>query len=317
MRVCATRSSASRPPTSRCCSKARAVRARSSSHARSTRWPPSAPDLRRGQLRGARRDAARGGAVRHRGSHGDRRQGPAREIRARRQGHAVPGRGCRPVTVGTGQAAARDPGPLGRTGRRQGRPRVDMRIVAATNRSLRSMVERAGFARISTTVWRRRDLRAAAPRASGRHSAAREPLPGAASANPAALALRARAEALSLRLAGQRPRAGSGVERAVALAGAGVERDDLLPARGDTGSSAPRCRRDDTMRAWGSRYVRLVLERCDGNKREACGARHQLSHAPGVPRVSRTARRSRRVPLAAWPAGSEPENPDDRVAVES
>ena len=24
------------------------------------------------------------------------------------------------------------------------------------------------------------------------------------------------------------------------------------------------------MRAWGSRYARLVLERCDGNKREAC-----------------------------------------------
>jgi hypothetical protein len=26
----------------------------------------------------------------------------------------------------------------------------------------------------------------------------------------------------------------------------------------------------DTMRAWGSRYARLVLERCKQNKREAC-----------------------------------------------
>jgi transcriptional regulator with PAS, ATPase and Fis domain len=28
--------------------------------------------------------------------------------------------------------------------------------------------------------------------------------------------------------------------------------------------------RDDSLRAWTSRYVRLVLERCDGNKRRAC-----------------------------------------------
>jgi DNA-binding NtrC family response regulator len=28
--------------------------------------------------------------------------------------------------------------------------------------------------------------------------------------------------------------------------------------------------RDDSLRAWSSRYVRLVLERCEGNKRRAC-----------------------------------------------
>ena len=28
--------------------------------------------------------------------------------------------------------------------------------------------------------------------------------------------------------------------------------------------------RDDSLRAWSSRYVRLVLERCQGNKRRAC-----------------------------------------------
>ena len=33
---------------------------------------------------------------------------------------------------------------------------------------------------------------------------------------------------------------------------------------------APSLRRNDSMRAWGSRYARLVLERCGGNKREAC-----------------------------------------------
>ena len=32
----------------------------------------------------------------------------------------------------------------------------------------------------------------------------------------------------------------------------------------------PSFRRRDTMRAWGSRYARLVLERCANNKRRAC-----------------------------------------------
>ena len=31
----------------------------------------------------------------------------------------------------------------------------------------------------------------------------------------------------------------------------------------------PALRRADSMRAWGSRYARLVLDRCSGNKREA------------------------------------------------
>ena len=34
----------------------------------------------------------------------------------------------------------------------------------------------------------------------------------------------------------------------------------------------PSMMRDDTLRAWGSRYVRLVLERCGRNKRKACRA---------------------------------------------
>ena len=46
--------------------------------------------LRGHQLRGARRDAARGGVVRHRGAHGDRRSRPARQVRARRRRHTLP-----------------------------------------------------------------------------------------------------------------------------------------------------------------------------------------------------------------------------------
>jgi transcriptional regulator with PAS, ATPase and Fis domain len=63
------------------------------------------------------------------------------------------------------------------------------------------------------------------------------------------------------------------IERAVALAGTEViELDDLPPAvRGDYGTTVmPSLARRDTLRAWGSRYARLVLERAQGNKREAC-----------------------------------------------
>ena len=46
-----------------------------------------------------------------------------------------------------------------------------------------------------------------------------------------------------------------------------------IPAivRGDYSAAlGPSLQRNDTMRAWGSRYARLILDRCDGNKREAC-----------------------------------------------
>ena len=63
------------------------------------------------------------------------------------------------------------------------------------------------------------------------------------------------------------------MERAVALAESDViELDDLPPTvRGDYAAAlGPSLRRNDTLRAWASRYARLVLERCQGNKREAC-----------------------------------------------
>ena len=63
------------------------------------------------------------------------------------------------------------------------------------------------------------------------------------------------------------------MERAVTLADADViELDDLPPTvRGDYAAAlGPSLRRNDSLRAWASRYARLVLDRCDGNKREAC-----------------------------------------------
>jgi transcriptional regulator with PAS, ATPase and Fis domain len=63
------------------------------------------------------------------------------------------------------------------------------------------------------------------------------------------------------------------IERAVALAdGDTVEVDDLPPAiiGGFHDVLLPSFRARDSMRAWGSRYARLVLDRCANNKRKAC-----------------------------------------------
>jgi transcriptional regulator with PAS, ATPase and Fis domain len=63
------------------------------------------------------------------------------------------------------------------------------------------------------------------------------------------------------------------MERAVALAGTDrLELDDLPPAllAGYNDVLLPSLQRKDTMRDWGSRYARLVLERCQNNKRRAC-----------------------------------------------
>jgi transcriptional regulator with AAA-type ATPase domain len=70
----------------------------------------------------------------------------------------------------------------------------------------------------------------------------------------------------------------------------------------------PVARRDDTLRAWSSRYVRLVLDRCQGNKRRACGVldisyhtlQSHLEFDPTAPR-RRPARATRAAPDArAW-----------------
>jgi DNA-binding NtrC family response regulator len=63
------------------------------------------------------------------------------------------------------------------------------------------------------------------------------------------------------------------IERAVALAGSDrLEIHDLPPALLGAYEQiiVPSLRRRDTMRDWGSRYARLVLERCQNNKRRAC-----------------------------------------------
>ena len=203
-----------------------------------------------------------------------------------------------------------------------GSHRVDIRIIAATNRSLAEMVERRLFR--PDLFYRLGGVEicgAAAARAPGRHPGACGILPGAPSADAAARAVGIRARrARSYDWPGNVRELERADREHVALAPQElIELDDLPPAmRGDYEDVLlPSLTRDDTMRAWGSRYARLVLiaaAATSGGVRVLGISYHTLQayleyrERPGGPE---------RVPLAAWPAGSEPENPDDRVAVES
>jgi transcriptional regulator with PAS, ATPase and Fis domain len=85
------------------------------------------------------------------------------------------------------------------------------------------------------------------------------------------------------------------IERAVALAsGPSIAVADLpAPVVRDYHTLLPEpCGRDDSLRAWNSRYVRLILERCNNNKRRACEvldiSYHTLqSHLAYAPRPRR------------------------------
>ena len=63
------------------------------------------------------------------------------------------------------------------------------------------------------------------------------------------------------------------MERAIALTTSDtIELDDLPPTiRGDYAEAlAPSLERNDSLRAWATRYARVILDRCHGNKRAAC-----------------------------------------------
>ena len=156
----------------------------------------------------------------------------------------------------------------------QGTRRVDIRIVAATNRGLGTLVENRLFRpdpfyrlsgvdiRVPTLRERRDDILELASYFLERHRATR-----ALRLSPAATdAL------LEYQWPGNVRELERLMERAVALSESNlIELDDLPPGirREFTAVLGPALERDDTMRAWGSRYARLVLDRCRGNKRAA------------------------------------------------
>jgi two-component system response regulator HydG len=153
--------------------------------------------------------------------------------------------------------------------------RIDTRIVAATNRSLSDLVGRRLFrpdlfyrlsgvdVRVPTLRERRPDVLELAHYFLERHRATR----------PLRLSAGAADALLSYDWPGNVRELERLMERAVALAESDVLELDDLPAtvRGDYATAlGPSLRRNDSLRAWTSRYARLVLDRCQGNKREAC-----------------------------------------------
>jgi len=156
-----------------------------------------------------------------------------------------------------------------------GSHRVDIRIVAATNRRLSDLVDRSLFradlfyrlsgvdVRVPALRERRADILELANHFLEPHRITRQWRLSAASADALT----------TYDWPGNVRELERLMERAVTVAETDViELDDLPPAvrgRHET-ALGPSLQRNDTMRAWGSRYARLVLDRSAGNKREAC-----------------------------------------------
>jgi transcriptional regulator with PAS, ATPase and Fis domain len=157
----------------------------------------------------------------------------------------------------------------------QGARRVNTRIVAATNRPLSELVSRGLFRtdlyyrlsgveiQVPSLRERRSDIPELARYFLARHRQTRE-----LTLSPAA------EEALRLYgWPGNVRELERLMEHALALVeGDRIELDDLPPqVRGEYAEVlAPSLSGDETMRAWGSRYARLVFERCGRNKRRTC-----------------------------------------------
>lgn len=152
---------------------------------------------------------------------------------------------------------------------------VDTRIIVASNRPLADLVERGSFrldlyyrlngvdVRVPPLRQRATDIIELAEYFLARHRTFR----------PLSLSSAAADALLMYHWPGNVRELERVIERAVALADSTcLELDDLPPAllNGYADVLVPSLKQSETMRAWGSRYARLVLERCGNNKRRAC-----------------------------------------------
>jgi len=154
--------------------------------------------------------------------------------------------------------------------------RVDIRVVVATNRSLATLCEKGLFradlyyrlsgvdVRVPPLRKRKEDIMELAQYFLSRHNGRRR-----LSISPAA------ADALlTYDWPGNVRELERMIEGAIATCEARqIALDDLpIALRGAYGEILmPSVQTNDTMRAWGSRYARLILEKCERNKRQACG----------------------------------------------
>lgn len=156
-----------------------------------------------------------------------------------------------------------------------GARRVDTRIIVASNRSLAMLVEQGRFrldlyyrlngvdVQVPPLRYRKDDVVELATYFLERHRTFR----------PLSLSTAATDALLTYDWPGNVRELERVIERAVALAGGPfLELEDLPPVLlGDYAEVLlPALHDRSSMRAWGSRYARLVLERCSNNKRQAC-----------------------------------------------
>ena len=181
-----------------------------------------------------------------------------------------------------------------------GARRVDTRIVVATNRSLAGLCDKGLFrtdlyyrlsgvdVRVCPLRQRKEDIMELAHYFLSRHVGRRRLV-----ITPAA------ADALmAYDWPGNVRELERMIEGAIATCESGVIGLDDLPIalRGQYGEVLmPSVQDNDTMRTWGSRYARLILEKCDRNKRQACDVlgisyhtlnaylNHQPERPPGSP----------------------------------
>ena len=153
--------------------------------------------------------------------------------------------------------------------------KVDIRIMAATNRSLSALVTKGQFRgdlyyrlnalelKVPPLRARREDILDLAQGCLERHAGPGRPCRMSAAALEALLTYEWPGNVRELERV---------IERAITLAeGDEIQLDDLPPALNERYSIVqPATEGGESMRAWGSRYARLVLERCDNNKRKAC-----------------------------------------------
>ncbi|HET9832687.1 MAG TPA: sigma 54-interacting transcriptional regulator [Vicinamibacterales bacterium] len=156
-----------------------------------------------------------------------------------------------------------------------GAHRVDIRIIAATNRTLSGLVERQLFR--PDLYYRLSGVDVRVPSLRERHDdileLARYFLDRHRTTRPLQLSTAAAEALVSYHWPGNVRELERLIERAVAFSQSEVIELDDLPAtvRGDhVAVLGPSIQRGETMRAWGSRYAHLVLERCGANKRKAC-----------------------------------------------
>jgi DNA-binding NtrC family response regulator len=152
--------------------------------------------------------------------------------------------------------------------------RVDIRLVVATNRSLASLVAQRLFRedlyyRLNALELRVPPLRA---RREDIIDLAQHCLERYAGVRPCRLSAAALEALLTYEWPGNVRELERVIERTITHAeGEEILLRDLPPAMTDRYSIVqPAMEASDSMRAWGSRYARLVLERCNNNKRQAC-----------------------------------------------